>query len=1367
MRRIALGIFDYRGNKLIDLYTSTCAFHGAAYDVEIKKELAGNKELSFTIPARILTEKGEWAENPRRAYLRNEYIVRLTDSDDPEGWDEYVISEPAETRTDQVLEVEVKCDHVSKRLANKNLFLVLENDSNGVGTARELLDLILEGTGWRIGRMDAFLEADGLTEKVRTLTCSRKTGAYRMITQLANLFGANPVFHGRSRTVDLLIEVGVDLGVEFRYTKNLDSVQRTCSSDHICTRIYVDYLESENGYIGIERVNPLGTSYVLNFSYMEHLGLITQDQLAFMAIYAESLQTNAIIMKPLIELLTQQQDVLNQLVGQSGIASMTVQTLGDGSYQWQTADCYLLEDEWSIPQGAEVYCRGESQIWQSFLIDSYDANARVLTFAEPTEAGITRMVWFETPPAGTMGSLLITLIARQKVVENLQAKYESETSEARREIYYKNIEQILSEITELYIDTEDRSGLFSSFAYLLEAIPALNQTQHAVDDVREAQDALTAEFEEVMGDLLKDGIYDGKDYSSEQEEALYQDVVEELERRCYPEVEYDCDAVVLSEVAGYEIEQVHVGDRVRLIDRELGIEDVGYVTDMTYRPGRHEPPKIAIGNYLKHYTDFFSKMLLTTEQYQDGKKIYDRASIIQSDGTIDSEALEESLRGADVNAGIDDSIHVGDDGVIVTNPLDPEGSQLKLVDGALYVSNDGGLTWTLVLDGNGISPDMLAQGVLDSGKLTIMDGESRAFVWNSTGLYALHPQYPNTHWIRYSKDGIAFTQDGGETYVFQICWDGVLFRRNGVYMSIDAIANEITNMVSNTVSSAMQQVTPDRIVSTVRTSQEYKDDLSQKASGDQLQDMKTELSSQLTQTAKDMTATFQRIGLAGGQTGIVRADIDGVTVSMQDGNEVVGSSRLGAEGLTIYDAAGDARADFGSGDKAWIKRLITEDIDCPSVIKTFVGSGVVNVYLAPSPSGDGSGRDANNKSNSLNNALLNIVGTAKYIPYGVEIRVHVAAGSYNEQIFITGYTGAGTVNILFESADVIWYSSASHYLVGNEVSISFSRSGLSTSAVSSASSLTNTAQMIVSQTRSNVFTVDACKYVLISGIRTKHSSNSSNNNFVAALSGSRVSIVLCDVSNCNYLAHATSCSYISTRLCCGSLNFGWLYADDGGQLCRAVGPFCPALIGSSNVPGIVLAEGAFSPVGGPDIGDSSYTIEASRYNPNGASSGVQPKPQVISTTIYASEYTSTRKNGAEVKSGICYQGNYYDSSGSPYPKYTGYARFFGVASWCAGASDISMRLYVQRLQTSHGMGSGARPCLILPDGSEWIWGVGLSRNGNVPTSTWITLPPQLVNYLAGGGGALGETLTFYASSTGDYIQYATNMMLEITATKTL
>lgn len=1370
MRKITLGVYDYQGNKLIDLYSSACDYLGAAYDVEIKQELNGSKELSFTIPARVLDEEGKWMENPRRAYLRNEYIIRLTDSDDPDEWDEYFITEPADVRTGKVLELEASCEHISKRLAAKNLFLELTDDGSGVGTARELLERILRGTGWRIGRMSSFLEADGTTEKVRTLACGKKTGAYRMIAQLGELFGASPVYHGQSRTVDLLTEAGADLGVVFQYAKNLESVRRACLSDNVCTRMYVDYLESEQGYTGIERVNPLGTSFILNFSYMEHLGLITPEQRKYMTSYEAALLNNGEIIKPLILLLTDQQNAMNGMIGQAGCASLTVETLGGGSYQWQTASLYNLNPDWAIPAGAQIYCRGESLNWEPYAVKSCDPGSRTVAFAEPTQAAITRMIWFETPPAGMLGSLLITLTAKQKVLANLTAKYESETSGARKEIYYKNIEKTLQEITALYLDTEERAGIATAFAYLTEAIPALNETHAAVDAARKAQDDLTAEFEAVMGDLIKDRVYDGRDYSADQEEALYQDVTDELARRCCPEVEYDCTAVVLSEAAGYEIEQVHVGDRVRLIDQELGIDDTGYITELVFRPGSHEPPKVSIGNYLKHYTDFYAKMVLTTQQYQDGKKIYDRAAVILPDGTIDSHALEESLRSTDLNAGLSDSVHVGGDGVVVTNPLDPEGSRLKMADGALYASKDGGLTWELVLDGNGVSPDVLAQGVLDCGKLTIMDGESKAFVWNSTGLYALHPQHPDTHWIRYGKDGIAFTQNNGETYDFQICWDGVLFRRGDTYMSIDAILNEITASVSDSISAATQKLTPEKIVSTVRASGEYQADMDAKADNAQVEEVRLELGSQLTQTALDVTATFQRIGLGGGQTGIVKADMDGVTVAMQDGSEVTGSSRLGAEGLTIFDAGGDVRADFGSGDKAWIKRLITEDIDCPTVLKGYGGSGIIPVYLAPAPTGDGSGRDAANKSAGLANALKNVLGEAKHIPYGTEVQVHVGSGSYNEQIRICGYFGGGSISILFESPELIWYSGASHVVAGNEVSVTFQRSGLTASGVSAASSLSNTAKMVVSQTNSAVFYIDACKYVSISGVRSKQSGNKANQYFVYAAHSSNVSISLCDVSNCDYLARATSCAYVATHRCCGTLNTGWMFADDGGRLLRALAPFCPAKAGSKDTPDFVFSDGAYYPVGGFPAGEEPYRIEASIYNPNGGSSGggtAAPIEQTMTTTLYASEYVSTRKNGAEVKTGICYQGNYYDSSGSPYPKYTGYARFYGVAGWCAGAKNIRMRLYVKRQQTAHGKGSGAKPCLLLPNGTEWVWNVGLARNGNTPTSTWIELPGVLVSFLAAGGGSLGETITFYASSTDNYIWYETGMTLEITAEKTL
>lgn len=56
------------------------------------------------------------------------------------------------------------------------------------------------------------------------------------------------------------------------------------------------------------------------------------------------------------------------------------------------------------------------------------------------------------------------------------------------------------------------------------------------------------------------------------------------------------------------------------------------------------------------------------------------------------------------------------------------------------------------------------------------------------------------------------------------------------------------------------------------------------------------------QKAKDITSIFNRIGLDGAQTGIVKADIDGVKVTHSDFN---GYTQQAADGFKMYDGAGN------------------------------------------------------------------------------------------------------------------------------------------------------------------------------------------------------------------------------------------------------------------------------------------------------------------------------------------------------------------------------------------------------------------------------------------------------------------------------
>lgn len=61
----------------------------------------------------------------------------------------------------------------------------------------------MASTGWTLAYCETFYEADGVTEKVRSLEADEKCGAYLLIADICKLFSARPVFDGDARTVSV------------------------------------------------------------------------------------------------------------------------------------------------------------------------------------------------------------------------------------------------------------------------------------------------------------------------------------------------------------------------------------------------------------------------------------------------------------------------------------------------------------------------------------------------------------------------------------------------------------------------------------------------------------------------------------------------------------------------------------------------------------------------------------------------------------------------------------------------------------------------------------------------------------------------------------------------------------------------------------------------------------------------------------------------------------------------------------------------------------------------------------------------------------------------------------------------------------
>lgn len=285
-RSICLDVCDYTDTPLCNLYDSTNDLSGQATDVIVHMERNGFKEIKFNIPS--VCADGE--RNYRLDYLITDYKLRLyTNFNDPENAeiDWFLISEPRVTHNIFSQNYEIRASHISNLLNTKNLSLEFsDEEGNNTGTIEQIAATILDGTGWHLGQIAKFYEENKYVqqgvkkEKVRSFTASAKTGAFKMMSNLCELFDAKPIYHGAGkyeedgiekigRTVDILplnpfsdkledgqipeeVLNGCNV-LELYYDKNVKSISRTANSDNLVTvfSAYGSYGD-ENGIVSLQ-----------------------------------------------------------------------------------------------------------------------------------------------------------------------------------------------------------------------------------------------------------------------------------------------------------------------------------------------------------------------------------------------------------------------------------------------------------------------------------------------------------------------------------------------------------------------------------------------------------------------------------------------------------------------------------------------------------------------------------------------------------------------------------------------------------------------------------------------------------------------------------------------------------------------------------------------------------------------------------------------------------------------------------------------------------------------------------------------------------------------------------------------------------
>ena len=214
---IRIDVCDYTDTPLCNLYDSDRDISGQAFEVFVHSERNGFKELSFNLPSTCSTENGQ-EKNYRLDYLVSDYKIKLQKSlanNDEIETDWFIISETKVMHQAFSENYEIRAGHVSRLLNIKKLDLEFsETEGNNVGTINQLASVILDGTGWHLGEVADFYEEEKYgqpekTLKVRSFSASVQTGAFKMLSDLCELFDAKPIYHGAGKYQSYKV-IGID-----------------------------------------------------------------------------------------------------------------------------------------------------------------------------------------------------------------------------------------------------------------------------------------------------------------------------------------------------------------------------------------------------------------------------------------------------------------------------------------------------------------------------------------------------------------------------------------------------------------------------------------------------------------------------------------------------------------------------------------------------------------------------------------------------------------------------------------------------------------------------------------------------------------------------------------------------------------------------------------------------------------------------------------------------------------------------------------------------------------------------------------------------------------------------------------------------
>lgn len=503
--------------------------------------------------------------------------------------------------------------------------------------------------------------------------------------------------------------------IGFKYGVNSKSIRRTLDSNAIVSKMIVKDNANEfarNGFCSIARAadNSSKENFILNFDHYYRHGLLDLDVVTndlyvtgngYLGYYKQLKEIN----RDREALIDEQANLLKEIANYEA--------------QYQT---YKTSHDSAIEERNQM----EDSIFLLIVPKESRDDARALDFSN--------------------------------IISTYSAGWEENSSYIKYTTSWMQCDNVIKQHLPLYQKAEE---------YLRDCEVRYKEITETLKTKTEQKRALNLQFYKKYSRFIQEGSWIKEDYVDDN--LYYLDSLSTLHTSAQPKVTYNISVIDVSPLPGYEDYEFKLGDITyiedceffgySLIDGTTPYREEIIVSEITTELDAPEKNSIKVQNYKTQFEDLFQRITAQTQQAEYHTGEYKRAaSIVEPGGNISASTLENSFANNSFKLSNihDQSVIIDSSGITTTSLANPS-EMLRIVNGGIFMSTDGGQSWKTGLTGYGLNSSYLTAGQINTDEIYIMSGNQPAFGWDEKGIsaYSLNNGIYNLNkYVRFDQYGI-------------------------------------------------------------------------------------------------------------------------------------------------------------------------------------------------------------------------------------------------------------------------------------------------------------------------------------------------------------------------------------------------------------------------------------------------------------------------------------------------------------------------------------------------------------------------------------------------------------------------------------